>query len=177
MEFGYSFKVTEVEGEFLVSFPDVPEAITGGATEEEAKSLAHDALLAALGGYIEDKREIPVPTPQNKHLETAYLRPLEAAKLALYIALRQEGLSNVGLAKRLCIDEKEVRRMLDLDHGTKIESINRALEVISSKGRGYQLITFLQSPNHPHQFMPLQPVAEGSEKGSVVTEGTKELLW
>ena len=36
----------EEEGEgFLVTFPDVPEAITGGQTREESLVLAEDALV------------------------------------------------------------------------------------------------------------------------------------
>jgi predicted RNase H-like HicB family nuclease len=36
----------------LVTFPDVPEAVTDGADPDEALREAQDALIAALGGYI-----------------------------------------------------------------------------------------------------------------------------
>jgi antitoxin HicB len=36
-----------------------------------------------------------------------------AAKAALYLAMREAGISNVQLARKLGCDEKEVRRMLD----------------------------------------------------------------
>ena len=39
------------DGSILVSFPDIPEALTEGATEEEALAEAEDCLIAALGGY------------------------------------------------------------------------------------------------------------------------------
>ncbi len=48
----YAAVVTEPNpGEFLVAFPDVPEAITGGSSLEEAVSNAPDALAAALEHY------------------------------------------------------------------------------------------------------------------------------
>ncbi|EAZ89170.1 hypothetical protein CY0110_31750 [Crocosphaera chwakensis CCY0110] len=53
---------------------------------------------------------------------------LMAAKLSLYIAMRREGMTNVDLAQRLNVDEKIVRRMLDLDYSTKIQSISNALQ-------------------------------------------------
>ena len=41
--------------------------------------------------------------------------------------MREQGLNNVTLARKLGKQETEVRRMLDLDHETKIGSIENAL--------------------------------------------------
>ncbi len=46
--------------DFLVTFPDVPEAIAQGDTLEEAKANAYDALAVALVGYL--KRGMTFPT-------------------------------------------------------------------------------------------------------------------
>lgn len=48
----------------------------------------------------------------------------------LRIALRQAGISNVALANMLQVNEKEVRRMTDLDHNTKLERLQNALLVL-----------------------------------------------
>ncbi len=48
-------------GPILVSFPDVPEALTEGESRAEAMILAVDCLMAALGGYISQGRDIPRP--------------------------------------------------------------------------------------------------------------------
>jgi antitoxin HicB len=50
-----------------------------------------------------------------------------AGKLALYSAMRQQGLSNSELARRLGIRETVIRRMLDPDHATKPEKLQAAL--------------------------------------------------
>ena len=49
----------------LVSFPDIPEALTEGNTEHEALAEAADCLIAALGGYVNDGRRIPKPSTGN----------------------------------------------------------------------------------------------------------------
>ena len=42
----------EHQNTVLASFPDVPEALTEGATEQEALEEAVDCLVASLGGYV-----------------------------------------------------------------------------------------------------------------------------
>jgi predicted RNase H-like HicB family nuclease len=50
------------EGGFVVTFPDVPEAITQGDTLEEAITQSVPALEAALSFYTEAGRPLPVPS-------------------------------------------------------------------------------------------------------------------
>jgi antitoxin HicB len=57
------------------------------------------------------------------------LRPLVAAKLALAAAMVSQGVTQVELARRLAIDGRQVRRLLDLRHGSRIEHLEAALAV------------------------------------------------
>ena len=50
---------TDDHGAVLVSFPDIPEALTEGATEQEALAEAQDCLIAALGGYVDGLAKHP----------------------------------------------------------------------------------------------------------------------
>lgn len=43
-------------------FPDVPEALTGGATREEAIEQAVEALATAMDFYLAESRPVPVPS-------------------------------------------------------------------------------------------------------------------
>ncbi len=52
---------------------------------------------------------------------------LQSAKLALYQAMREEGLNNVTLARKMHLLEGEVRRMIDLDHQTRVGTLEKAL--------------------------------------------------
>lgn len=117
-------------GFHMISFPDVPEAGTDAESPEEARAEATDALVAALGGYVLEGRDIPRPSPTGEGQMEVFLPPLVAAKLALYQAMRDQSVSKSELARRLEISEGAVRRLLDLDHRSKIEKIETALECL-----------------------------------------------
>ena len=122
----------EAGGSVQASFPDVPEALTEGATEREALAKAEDCLIAALGGYVNARRDIPRPSP-GKGRPLVVLPVLVAAKLALYRTMRERGLSSAALAKRLGTVEGMVRRLLDLDHRSHIGQIEAALHVLGKR--------------------------------------------
>ena len=84
------------DGSILVSFPDIPEALTEGATEAEALIEAQDCVIAALGGYVEGRHPIPAPSPVRGRTSVA-LPVLVAAKIALYDAMHEQGVSNTAL--------------------------------------------------------------------------------
>ena len=121
------------EGGLIAQAVDIPEAITFGSDEAEALTEAADALLVALIGYIEPRRDIPSPSLPQKGQPVVILPPLVSAKLALYQAMREQGLTKVELARRLQVTEAVVRRLLDLDHASKIEKIDEALSLLGKR--------------------------------------------
>jgi antitoxin HicB len=130
MRFVYPYTVQpSSDGAWQVRFPDVPEALTAGATEAEAHALASDALLAALGGLEKLHRDIPEPS-KPRHRPVVVVPVLQSAKLALYQAMREHELNNVTLASKLGKAENEVRRMLDLDHASRIGALEDALRLL-----------------------------------------------
>jgi len=77
------------EGGYVVTFPDVPEAITQGDTLEEALAQASLALDAALSFYTDAGQPLPAPSaPNGKRLVEP--SPEEREWLAAY----QEALSS-----------------------------------------------------------------------------------
>jgi len=118
-------------GGLVVSFPDVPEAITEGDTREEALAEASDALAVAMGGYVDARRAIPEPSALQPGQALVALPTLTAAKLALYAAMREQGVTNVTLAQRLAVSETVVRRLVHPDHDSKIERVEQALATLS----------------------------------------------
>jgi antitoxin HicB len=132
MHFVYPYTVHQSDdGAWQVRFPDVPEAMTEGDTEGEAHALATDALVAALGGFAKLKRDLPEASAIGQFCVVVPV--LQSAKLALYQAMRERGLNNVTLANKLGKKEGEVRRMLDLDHQTKIGSLESALRQLGKR--------------------------------------------
>lgn len=132
MRFIFPYDAERDDGVWLVSFPDVPEAHTEVDDPAETPAQALDCLIAALGGYIELRRDLPRPSPARGRPAVA-LPPLAAAKLALYQAMRAAKVSNVALAKRLRISEGAVRRLLDLDHRSHIEQVEAALAALGKR--------------------------------------------
>ena len=129
--FPYAFEPEECGG-VLLQFIDVPEAHTVGVTEVAAGDQALDCLIAALGGYIKLARKIPRPSPARGR-PVATLPPLVTAKLALYEAMRAQGMTRTELARRLGLQENAVRRLLDLDHRSHIDQIDRALTALGKR--------------------------------------------
>jgi antitoxin HicB len=130
--FPYSFEPQE-SGGVLVQFIDVPEAHTSGASEAEAGGAhALDCLIAALGGYVKLGREIPRPSSARGR-PVVILPPLVAAKLALYEAMRAQRITRTDLARRLGLQENGVRRLLDLDHRSHIDQVDRALAALGKR--------------------------------------------
>ncbi len=124
--------VRQDDGSVLVSFPDVPEALTEGETEAEALTLAQDCLIAALGGYVDHRRAVPWPSATQGRVAIA-LPVLVAAKIALYDAMRAKGVSNIALAERLGLSESAVRRLVDLDHRSHIGQVETALQALGQQ--------------------------------------------
>lgn len=111
--FTYPALITEeAPGEFLVTFRDIPEAITGGATLEESYQLAADALDVAVEGLLLDVRAVPAPSAAEDGEIQVPLSPAVAARLVLASEMDRQHVSGRALAERMGKDEKNVRRIL-----------------------------------------------------------------
>jgi len=120
-------------GHFTVRFPDLPEAITSGKDRFDASQQAADCLEEAVAGRVADGLQIPAPSRAKRRQQRVPLRAAMAAKASLYLAMRQAGVTRSGLARRLGVDEKEVRRMLNPRHPTKLPRIERALAALGRR--------------------------------------------
>jgi antitoxin HicB len=133
MRYAYPYDLTpQPEGGFTVTFPDVPEAITQGDTEEEAAEMAEDALVTALSFYTDSEERLPRPSPARGR-RLAFVPSLVAAKLALHDAIREAKVTNVDLARQLGVDEKVVRRLRDPLHQSRIDQVAAALRLLGKR--------------------------------------------
>ena len=124
------FEPGEKDGVVVVTFPDVPEAITEGRGEADALREAEDALGVALLSY--PLRGLALPRPRARSGSTVTVAPEVAAKLAVLEAFAAAGISKTELARRLGVSENEARRILDPLHATKLP---RLAETLSALGR------------------------------------------
>ena len=117
-----------------MTFPDIPEAITDGDSEEEAMEYVVDAIESMLTIYIRRRREIPRPSKaRGKQMRMVVVPVLSEAKIRLYEAMRAGGLRKADLARRLKLQKSRVDRLLDLNHKTRLEQIQKALADFCSR--------------------------------------------
>jgi antitoxin HicB len=116
------------EGQVQVRFPDFPEALTDGADDAEALAEAADCLAEAVAARMVDGEDLPAPAPARPGMRAVPLPPLLAYKAALFSAMRRDRISKSELARRLGIDEKDVRRLVDPRYqGSKVQRLHAAL--------------------------------------------------
>ena len=118
------------EGGFVVTFPDVPEAITQGEDEDEALLYAVDALESALSFYVDDRKPLPVPSKPKRGQKTVRPSALECAKLGVYQAMMEQGVRKAELARRLGWHMPQVDRLFDLRHASRLDQIEAAARAL-----------------------------------------------
>jgi antitoxin HicB len=117
--------VAEDDG-FVVTFRDLP-AVTEGDDREQALARAVDALETALNGCVYLGEDIPTPSKVRRGEVLVPVPTLGVAKLALYLAMRADGVSKSALARALGGDRHTVNRLLNLAHGSRLEQLDAAL--------------------------------------------------
>ncbi|HEX6017427.1 MAG TPA: type II toxin-antitoxin system HicB family antitoxin [Burkholderiaceae bacterium] len=121
------------EGGYVVTCRDLPELITQGEDVGDALEQAADAMDEVFATYLSKGLDIPEPSKPRRQ-ERLVAPPVETvAKAALYVAMRQAGVSKTQLAKRLGVDEKEVRRLLDPHYGSKLPRIAKAISLLGQR--------------------------------------------
>lgn len=118
------------EGGFVVTFPDIPEAITQGENIDDAMIHAADALESALDFYFEEGRRVPMPSRPKRGQRVVELPASVSAKVLLLNEMIRQKVRPAELARRLRVTPQEVTRLIDLRHTTKIDGIAGALKAL-----------------------------------------------
>lgn len=127
--FNYPVVLTRDDNDtVLVTFPDVPGAVTYG--EDEAEALAHavDALESLLSAMIVDREDIPVPS-SSEGRPTVAPTLLGALKVSVYRAMRARGWRKADLARAMGLNPRQIDRLLDLRHASTVAQLEQALTV------------------------------------------------
>lgn len=127
--FAYPIEFTpDDNGTVMLTFPDLPEAVTFGDDEEDALCNATDALETTLAGYIVDRRDIPAPSKAGRR-PTVSPTLLGQLKVALYRAMRTRKWRKADLAKAMGLNPRQIDRLLDLRHGSTVAQLDQALRI------------------------------------------------
>jgi len=132
MNYPVRLKAAE-EGGYIVTFPDIPEAITQG--EDIADALLHgaDALESALDFYFEERRRIPLPSAPKRGQRTIELAPSVAAKVLLLNEMLRQKVRPAELARRIGTTPQEVSRLTNLRHASKIDRVDAAMRALGKR--------------------------------------------
>lgn len=128
--FDYPVTLTPDDGTVLVTFADVPEAITFGVDEDEALLNAIDALETGLSFYVDARKPLPVAGQPAAGQKTVSPSALECAKLGVYQAMTEQGIKKAELARRLGWHMPQVDRLFDLRHASKLDQIEAAANAL-----------------------------------------------
>lgn len=128
--FGYPARLQKERDGYVVSFRDIPEALTSGTTRKEAIEMAGDALATAMEFYFEDRRQVPMPTKARKGEELIDLPASVAVKVLLLNEMLKENVTPSKLARKLDASPQTVTRIVDLHHATKIDTLADAFKAI-----------------------------------------------
>ena len=128
--FDYPVTLTPDGDTVLVSFVDVPEALTFGADEDEALLQAIDALETALSFYVEARKALPPVSKAKRGQRTVRPSALESAKLGVYQAMTEQGIKKAELARRLGWHMPQVDRLFNLRHASRLDQIEAAARAL-----------------------------------------------
>jgi antitoxin HicB len=117
----------------LVTCPDIPGVVTYGETREAALHHAVDAIETMLASLI--SHGAPVPRPKRgqrlcNNEALVKLPNLAAAKLELYWALKDAGITRAELMRRLNWKRESVDRLFRLDHTSRLDQLEAAFAAL-----------------------------------------------
>jgi antitoxin HicB len=119
------------DGKFiLVTFPDIPEAITQGNNRVHALEMAKEALELAMDFYFEDRRPVPSPSKPKRGQAVVELPPSVVAKVLLLNEMLRQKVRPAELARRMGTTPQEVNRLTNIRHTTRIDRVDTALRAL-----------------------------------------------
>jgi antitoxin HicB len=114
---------------YLITFPDFPEALTEGTTEE-ALFNASEVLTLTLEGRAEEGMPIPFP-PQTETAHMVY--PSSRVQAALLVRLSRKGRKIADIARSLGTSWPMVSNMEDLHHWTTLRQLEKTAAILGKR--------------------------------------------
>ncbi len=132
---GYRLKLKKDDnGTFLVTCPAFPEVTTFGETVEDARRRAVGAIEEAIAARMADREPVPMPV-EARSGHCAVLPAQAAAKVLLYQRMRRHNVNKSKLARSMRKHRPEVDRLLNLRHGSRLDTIEQAFGVLGARLR------------------------------------------
>lgn len=129
----YVAVVEQERNDFIVSFPDIPEATTVVQDLTDLQSEGLDALESAFEFYSETRRPVPLPGEVAKDDYFVRLPTTLAAKVFLYNEWLSSDQSKLSLSDKIGVKTSNLNRLLDFKYRSKMDAIEKALSGLGKR--------------------------------------------
>jgi antitoxin HicB len=121
-------------GGYVVTFPDFGYGVTQGETDAESMEMARDLLMLTIGDYVRESRRLPSPRRhRGARFRPVPLPALQSAKVDLYAAFLEAGLTKAEFARRVGIPKTHVQRLFSLWHHSRLDQIESAFAALGKR--------------------------------------------
>lgn len=133
--FNYAVKLEhdEATDSYVVSCRDLPLMNSVGETVDEALLEAVDGIVTALSIEVEERRPIPNASAPEPGEHVVALPVLVIMKAALHNAMIETGTRKADLARKLGQKGPQIDRLLDVEHSSKVETVELALHQLQRR--------------------------------------------
>jgi antitoxin HicB len=122
------------DGKFiLVTFPDIPEAVTQGRDRTEALKAAKDVLETAMDVYFDERRPVPAPSQPKRGQAVVEVPASLSAKILLLNEMLHQNVRPAELARRIGTSPQVVNRLTNIRHTSQIDGIDTALRALGKR--------------------------------------------
>ena len=128
----YELTLQMDEGTWLVTSPQFPELATFGETQDAAYRHGLDAIEEAIAARIADGEDIPLPLAEAGKGFVVELPGIVYLKSALYMIMREAGMSRADLMRKLDWHREQVDRLFRLDHNSKLDALEQAFKAVGT---------------------------------------------
>ncbi len=132
MPMKYPARIEGKSGDYVMTFRDIPEAITGGSTLDEVRANDVDCLVTAMDFYFEDRKAVPAPTAPKAGEVLVELPASVSAKTLLLNRMLETRTTPAELARRMGTTPQTVNRLVNLHHATKIDTLAEAVRALGA---------------------------------------------
>jgi antitoxin HicB len=132
--FAFPVQLTpDIDGGYVVTFRDLPEAITQGDSIAECLKEASDCLEEAIAARIDDNLEIPQPSLIKEREYLVYLPLSMVFKTLVYLSFQETKMSKSQLANKLNLDEKELKKILNPREITELSTLDKIFSALGKQ--------------------------------------------
>lgn len=132
----YPAKITfsNQDARFTVEFLDFPEAITEGASLEEALQNAAEVLTLTLEGRMDEEMQIVAPTNfTKKNKNIYYIAPAARVQAALLVKTSLSSVTKAAIARSLETSWPAIARMENPHHSPTLRQLEKLAAAVGKR--------------------------------------------